>query len=170
MPRVQDTAEAAPDLLPPRRNIDVAIRGPEHPGGDGGGVVVARLRRHLCVHEPTRGLEVEHRDLGLEKRSAYPLTLAGMLTLEQRHQDPEGAVDPGAQVCNRNSGPSPALGPVARLWTSGPPCPAQSDRIRGAPRKAHPPRTRRCWRRRLSGSPREDSRNRCRDVASPPGR
>src|SRR5262245_34016022 len=79
-------AEALPDRLAGGGDVDVAVAGAKHAGRDRGRVVVARLLRHLALHQPARGLEVEHEDLRLQQRGLHPLSLARALALEQRDQ------------------------------------------------------------------------------------
>jgi len=78
---------------PGRRDVEVPVRGLEHPGGDGGRWSLP-AGRDLVADEPAGRLEVEHGDHRLEQRGVNPLALAGALTLEQRDQDTLGQEDP----------------------------------------------------------------------------
>ena len=59
--------EAAIDGVAGTGDIDVAVAGFEHARRDAGRMVVAGLRCDLAIHQPARGLEVEHEDLGLQQ-------------------------------------------------------------------------------------------------------
>jgi hypothetical protein len=57
-------------------DVDGAVLYWEHPGRESRGVVVTGLRWDLATDEPPRGLEVEHRDGGLEQGGLDPLAFA----------------------------------------------------------------------------------------------
>ncbi len=66
-------------------------------------MIVAGLAGDLALHQPARGLEVEHEDLRLQERRRDVLALAGFLALEQRDQDAHGAEQPGAEIGDRDA-------------------------------------------------------------------
>ena len=72
-------------------------------------MVVAGLARHLVADRPARRLEVQHGDLGGEQVALHPLALAGLLALQQRHQDAHRAEDAGGQVGHRDADAHRAL-------------------------------------------------------------
>ncbi|MGY4334582.1 hypothetical protein ACVWWG_008999 [Bradyrhizobium sp. LB7.2] len=100
---------ALPDPATRRGDVDVAVRGPEHAGRDAGRVIVAGLFCHVLFHQPARGLEVEHEDLGLQQRSLYPLALARDLALQQRGEDAHGAEQARGEVGDGNADPHRAF-------------------------------------------------------------
>ena len=102
--RLDGLAEALPDGLAGRGNVDVAVRRLEHAGRDAGRMVVAGLRRHLLFQQPARRLEIQHENLCLQQRRLHPLALAGHFAFQQRGQDAQGARQPGAQVGNGHAG------------------------------------------------------------------
>src|SRR6185437_9507357 len=60
------------------------------------------------------GLEIQHEDLGLEKRGLHPLALAGSLALQQRGEDAERAEQPRREVGDGNPDPHRAA-----AWRAG---------------------------------------------------
>ena len=67
-------------------------------------MVVAGLARHVLGDGPARGLEVAHRDHGLQQRRRNPLALPRDLALQQRRQDADGAVQARAHIGHGNAG------------------------------------------------------------------
>ena len=102
--RVDGFAEALVDVAAGRGDVDVAVLGLEHAGRDRGRMVVAGLARHVLGDGPARGLEVAHRDHGLQQRGRHPLALPRGLALEQRDQDADGAVQARADVGHGDAG------------------------------------------------------------------
>jgi len=51
---------------------------------------VAFLRRHLLVHGPAGGLEVEQGEAGLDQRGLHPAAFAADFAVEQCDQDALG--------------------------------------------------------------------------------
>ena len=96
-------AEALPDGAACGCDIDMAVARLEHAGWNAGRVVVARLRRHLAVVEPSRRLEIQHEYLGLQQRRRDLLALAGLFALEQGDENAERAENARRQVRNRNA-------------------------------------------------------------------
>src|SRR5215475_10188515 len=103
--RIESLAKALPHLPTGRGNVDIAVARLEHPGRDAGWMVVASLSGNLARIEPARGLEIEHEDLRLQQRGGNLLALAGLLPLQQRHEDAEGAEQAGGKVGNGNADP-----------------------------------------------------------------
>src|SRR5262249_14778264 len=89
--RLERSAKALPHLTTGRGNVDIAVARLEHAGRDTGWMVVACLPWNFPGIEPARGLEIEHEDLGLQQGGGDLLALAGLLPLQQRHQDAECA-------------------------------------------------------------------------------
>ena len=77
-------------------------------------MVVPGLGRNLAGHRPARRLEVEHRDLRLQKRRVHPASLTGLLALEQRDEDADGCVEPARQIRDGYSDPHRPLAGQAR--------------------------------------------------------
>src|SRR3989442_983888 len=125
-PRPRNRTRAAPRRCAPRdpaaeplpqgpahgSDVDVAVAGLENAGRNAGRMVVARLRRHLAGVQPARGLEIEHEDLRLQERGRHFLPLAGLLALEQRHQDAKRAEETGGEG---GDGDADAHRPSSRL-------------------------------------------------------
>ena len=66
---------------------------------------------HVAFVEPARTLEIQHEDLRLQQAAGHRLALAGLLALEQGHQDAERAEQPARQVGDGNADPHrPAAG------------------------------------------------------------
>ena len=61
------------------------------------------LAADLAVLEVARRLEVEDLDQRLEQRGVNPLTLAGHLAVEQRHQTRLREDHPGGEVSDRDA-------------------------------------------------------------------
>ncbi len=101
--RADGLGEALPDHLARRGDVDVPIGGGEDARGNGGGMVVTGLGRHLLVHQPARGLEVQHEDLRSQQGSLHPLSFAGNLALQQGGENAHGAEQPGGQVGDGNA-------------------------------------------------------------------
>ena len=74
-------------------------------------MIIAGLSWHLMAYRPTRRLEVQHGDLCREQIALHPLALAGLLTLQKRHQNAHCTKDAGGEVGNRNAD---AHGPLSR--------------------------------------------------------
>ena len=72
-------------------------------------MVVAGLLGDILVHQPARGLEIQHEDLRLQQRGLHPLAFAGNLALEQRGQDAHGAEQPRGEVGDGNADPHRAF-------------------------------------------------------------
>src|SRR5205823_2846504 len=68
--------------------------------------------RHLAAIEPARRLEIEHEDLGLQKRGGHLLAFARLLALEERDEDAQRAEETGREVGDGNTD---AHRPAARL-------------------------------------------------------
>ena len=66
-------------------------------------MVVAGLLGDLALHQPARGLEVEHEDLRLDQRGMDPLALAGALAIVQRQHDGLRQQQSGREVGDRNA-------------------------------------------------------------------
>src|SRR4051812_2318197 len=103
--RLDGLAEAFPDLLPGRRDVDMAVGRLEHARRDAGRVIVAGLLGDLPADQVTRGLEVEHEDLRLQQRRLDVLALARLLALQQRGENTHRAEQPGGQVGDRDADP-----------------------------------------------------------------
>ena len=71
----QGATEPAPDFLPRDGDVHMSIGGCKNARGNAGGMIVARLLRHLTIDQPARGLEVEHECLRLQQRGVQPLPL-----------------------------------------------------------------------------------------------
>ena len=98
-------------MLAGGRDVDVAVAGREDAGRDRGRMVVARLLGDLALHQPARGLEVEHEDLRLDQRGVNPLALLGALAVIEREDDRLGEQQARGQVGDRNADPHrPAAG------------------------------------------------------------
>src|SRR5580658_5476188 len=95
-----------------RGDVDVAIAGREHAGGDTGRMIVAGLARHLAFHQPAAGLEVEHEDLRLQQRGRHPAANPGAFAVEDRHHAAQRQQVAGGQVVDRDAD---AHRPAARL-------------------------------------------------------
>ena len=78
-------------------------------GRDRGRMVVAGLLRHLAVHQPARGLEVEHEELRLQQRRLDPLAAPRLLALDDGDGDAVRAEDAGAKVGDRDADAHRAL-------------------------------------------------------------
>src|SRR5258706_11659230 len=94
----------AQSLIHPGRggNGDMAIGSLKYSGRDRGWMIISGLSRDFLRHQPARRLEIEHRYERLQQKSLNPLALAGLLALEQRHQDSDRAKEPGAGVADRD--------------------------------------------------------------------
>jgi len=57
-------------------------------------MVVPALLRHLALHQPARGLEVEHEDLRLQQRGRDVLALLRLLPLRKRTRIPSAQNSP----------------------------------------------------------------------------
>ena len=141
---------ALPDPPAGRGDVDVAVRGLEHAGRDAGRMVVAGLLGDFLLHQPARGLEVEHEDLGLQQRGLHPLALARDLALEQRGEDAHGAEQAGGEVGDGNADPHRAF--ARRAGDRHQPAHALRDLIeaRAACDRGRPGRSRRCCHRRCA--------------------
>src|SRR5438309_451569 len=64
-------------------NVDIAIGGLEHAGRNAGRMVIASLAGYFFLHQPARGLEIEHEYLRLQQRGLHPLPLTGDLPLQK---------------------------------------------------------------------------------------
>ena len=103
--RADGMAEPLPHRSAHRGDVDVAVARLEHAGRNAGRVVVAGLLGDLARIEPARSLEIEHEDLGLQKRGLDLLPLPRFLPLEQRDEDPERAEEPCGEVRDGNAHP-----------------------------------------------------------------
>ena len=101
--RAERLREALPQVLARRGDVDVAVAGREHAGRDRGRMVVAGLLGDLALHQPARGLEVEHEDLRLDQRGVDPLALAGALAIVEREDDRLGQQQARGQVGDRDA-------------------------------------------------------------------
>ncbi len=68
-------------------DVDRAVFGRKDAHREGGGMIVARLRRDLTIDQPARRLKVEYRDHRFQQRGLYPLPLARALALNQCRHD-----------------------------------------------------------------------------------
>ena len=84
-------------------DVDVAILGTENAGGYAGGMVVARLRRHFLMEQPTLGLEIQHGHLRLQQGRANPLAFAGLRTRQQRGHHTQRREQAGGEIGHRNA-------------------------------------------------------------------
>ena len=109
--RIEHLAEPLVDRLPGSTDIHVAVGCLEHASRDAGRVIIAGLSWHLTAYRPTRRLEVQHGDLCREQIALHPLALAGLLTLQQGHQNAHCTEDAGGEVGDRNAD---AHGPLSR--------------------------------------------------------
>ena len=66
-------------------------------------MVVAGLLGDLALHQPARGLEVEHEDLRFDQRGVDPLALAGALAIVEREHDRLGEQQARGQVGDRDA-------------------------------------------------------------------
>ena len=96
-------AEALPDRVARRRDVNVAIGSLEHTGTGASRVVVTFLPGDFALDQVACRLEVEHVNLRFDQRSRYPLALAGALAVKQREDDTVGEEQPGRGVVNRNA-------------------------------------------------------------------
>ena len=101
--RADRLAHARPDLRAGHREVHVAVLRLVDAGRDRGRMVVAGLLGDFALHQPARGLEVEHEELRLQQRGLHPLPLARLLALDQRHHDAVRAEDARAQVGDRDA-------------------------------------------------------------------
>ena len=89
--RADGFGKALPDPSPRGGDVDIAVGGLEHAGRNRRRVVVAGLFGDILVHQPARGLEIQHENLRLQQRGFDPLAFAGNFALEKRGQDSHGA-------------------------------------------------------------------------------
>src|SRR5712672_2514606 len=131
--RFDRLAEAFPDLLPGRRDVDMAVGGLEHSGRDAGRVIVARLLGDLALDQIARRLEVEHEDLGLQQRCLDVLALARLLALQERGENTHRAGQSGRQVGDRDADPHRPL--AGQAGDRHQPAHALGDLVEARPRR-----------------------------------
>ena len=104
---------ALPQVVARRGDVDVAVAGREHAGRDRGRMIVAGLLGDLALHQPARGLEVEHEDLRLDQRGVDPLALAGALAIVEREDHRLGQQQARGEVGDRDADPHRAAARLA---------------------------------------------------------
>ena len=107
------SAEALEHVLAGGGDVDVAVAGREHAGRDRGRMIVAGLLGDLALHQPARGLEVEHEDLRFDQRGVDPLALAGALAIVEREDDRLGEQQARGEVGDRDADPHRAAAGLA---------------------------------------------------------
>src|SRR5205823_5836120 len=80
-------AETFPHSTRAGGDVDVAVAGRKNACRNASRVIVAGLAGHFAGHEPTRSLEIQHKDLRLEQARRHPATDATSGALDQRHRD-----------------------------------------------------------------------------------
>src|SRR3981081_2800464 len=100
---IERLAKACEDMLACRRNIDVALAGGNHAVRNAGRMVVAGLARNVLGDQPTRGLEIQQRDLCAEQRRLHPLTFARNFAFQPSHQNSHRAENAGAEIRDGNA-------------------------------------------------------------------
>src|SRR5258708_6463867 len=84
-------------------DVDVPVARSENARRDARRMIVASLRRDLAGDQPAHGLKIQHGDLALKQRSLHPLSLAGLLALEQSDEDADGTEQSGRQIGDRDA-------------------------------------------------------------------
>ena len=79
-------------------------------------MVIAGLARDFAIHQPARGLQIQHEDHGFQQAGMHIAALAGFLPLEQRHHDGQGQQIPRGQI---HKGNARAHRPTTRLTGDG---------------------------------------------------
>ena len=79
--------KACPDLFARDGEVHVSVLGSKNARRDGCGVIVASLFWYVAVHQEASSLEIQHEDLGLQKRRLNPLAASGFLSFKQSDKD-----------------------------------------------------------------------------------